>query len=86
MLLPPYSADGPPAWSVNGSAEVKLNVAGTLPEPRLQMAKTGSTTAVEKLRVLVLVFPPVSATALKALGGALSTVPPLKEPVGVQLG
>jgi hypothetical protein len=86
MPLPPYSTDVPLACRVNGSAEVKLNVAGTLGAPKLQMAKTGSTTAVEKLRVLVAVLPPVNATELKALGGALSTVLPLKEPAGVQLG
>jgi hypothetical protein len=40
----------------------------------------------ENVMVFVDVVPPVRLIALKEAGGALSTVPPLKLLVGVQLG
>src|SRR5215472_14440528 len=87
MVLPPNSAEGPPATMVKGSVEVKLKEAGAPPAPRLQMAITGSTMGEEKVMVSVRVgTPPSIATELKLPGGALPTEPPMNVVAGAQEG
>ena len=51
--LPPNSKEGPPPSRMMSSLVMKLNEAGMLGEPRLQMAKTGSTIAEEDDRFVM---------------------------------
>jgi len=60
IVLPPYSALGPPLSIVNGSLGVKLKLAVVPPAPRLQIAITGFTTDLEKVIISMVVVPPVN--------------------------
>jgi hypothetical protein len=86
IVLPPYSALGPPLSIVKGSLAVKLKLALIPPCPRLQIAITGFTTGLEKVIVSTVVVPPVNRIMPPLLGGGLPTVPPLNVLVGIQLG
>ncbi len=79
---PPYCEFGPPASKVG--VKLKVNDAATEGLPRLQIAKTGS--VIGEANVIVpppgLPFIPImSPTVL----GEVVTVPPIKEPFGLQL-
>ena len=50
MELPPYSIDGPPLSIVASSDSGKTKLAGVPPEPKLQIARTGLMTGVERGR------------------------------------
>jgi hypothetical protein len=69
-----------------GDAFKKVKVAGTPGAPRLQMAKRGFTTGVPKVIVFTPVKLPFRSMASPTVLGDVSTVPPIKEEVGFQIG
>ncbi len=86
---PPYSAPGPPDTNT-GVAPMKLNDAVSPPWPRLQIVKTGFTTAVEKVSVSTVALAPPPPNSLmmplEPVGALATTVPSAKVVAGVQLG